>query len=145
MPTLIEIASALAQEKVVRASVEAICQATGDLLIGRSVYEHTNEVLLIVRLLHATSVSKLLIALREALQQELITSFECMSAELVSISFLPSLDLREQMHDFPLSPGESWFPALDNAHQAYVCLRGSWLEAEQTAWLLEHQALWEFV
>ena len=58
MSALIEIVCALAQAETVQTLIEESCQATGDLLIGRCVYEQVNEVLLIVRLLGATSVSK---------------------------------------------------------------------------------------
>ncbi len=145
MSVLIEIVCALAQAEAVQTLIEESCQATGDLLIGRCVYEQVNEVLLIVQLLGATSVSKYVTILGQELQQEVILSFQLVSGDLVKISFNPSVDVREQMRHFPLHPGESWYPALHDPHQAYVCIRRPLMGAKQAAWLLKHEVEWEFV
>ena len=145
MSVLIEIVCALAQAEAVQTLIEESCQATGDLLIGRCVYEQVNEVLLIVRLLGATSVSKYVTILGQELQQEVILSFQLVSGDLVKISFNPSVDVREQMRHFPLHPGESWYPAIHDPHQAYVCIRRPLMGAKQAAWLLKHEVEWEFV
>ena len=145
MPTLIEIVCSVSQEKPAQATIEAICKETGDLLIGRRINEETHEVLLVVQLLQAVSVSRHTTVLSHSLQQGVIASFRYVNCDLVKISFDPLLDLREQMHDFPLRPGESWFPAIHNPHQAYVCLNRPLMLTEQAAWLLRHQVEWAFV
>ena len=145
MTTLLEIVCAVAQAEAVQTLLEESCQATGDLLIGRCVYEQINEVLLIVRLLHASSVRSYVTILSQQLQQAVILSFQLLSGDLVKLFFHPSVDLREQMRHFPLYPGDSWYPALHDPHQAYVCLRRPLLGAKQAAWLLQHEVEWAYV
>ena len=48
------------------------------------------------------------------------------------------------MRDFPLRPGESWFPSIHNPYQAYVCMSRPLMLTEQAAWLLEHEVAWAF-
>ena len=145
MTALIEIVCSVSQEEAAQATIEAFCKETGDLLIGRRVNEETHEVLLMVQLLHTVSASKHATAFSHTLQQEVGASFWYVTCDLVSISFNPSVDLREQMRDFPLRPGESWFPAIHDPHQAYVCMSRPLTLPEQAAWLLGHEAVWEFV
>ena len=145
MTILIEIVCSVSQEEPVQATIEAICKETGDLLIGRRVNKETHEVLLVVQLLQTVNVSRHTTALSHALQQGVIASFRYVSSDLVKISFDPSLDLQEQMRDFPLRPDESWFPAIDDAQQAYVCLRRPLMSANQAAWLLKHEVSWVYV
>jgi len=145
MTILIEIVCSVSQEEAAQATIEAICKETGDLLISRRVNEETHEVLLVVQLLQTVRVGRHTTVLSHALQQGVIASFRYMSSDLVKISFDPSRDLREQMRDFPLRPGESWFPAIHNPHQAYVCLSRPLMLTEQAAWLLRRQVDWAFV
>ena len=145
MTILIEIVCSVSQEEPAQATIEAICKDTGDLLIGRRVNEETNEVLLLVRLLHATSVSKHTTALSHALEQHVIASFRFVTGDLVNISFDPSVDLQEQMRDFPLRSDESWFLAIHDPHQVYVCIIGPMMGAKQAAWLLKHEVVWAYV
>jgi hypothetical protein len=90
-------------------------------------------------------VSKYVTILSRELQQDVILSFQLVNGDLVKISFNPSVDLREQMRHFPLHPGESWFPAIHDPHQAYVCIRRPLMGSKQAAWLLKHEVEWEFV
>ena len=145
MTTLIEIVGTGAQAEAVQTLIEESCQATGDLLIGRCVYEQINEVLLIVRLVHATSVRSYVTILSQQLQQAVILSFQLLSGDLVKLCFHPSVDLREQMRHFPLYPGDSWYPALHDPHHVYVYLRRPLLGAKQSAWLLQHEVEWAYV
>jgi len=145
MSTLIEIGCSVAQEEAAQDAVEASCQVTGDLLIGHRVDEETQEVLLLVRLLHATSMNKHETALSHALQQHDIASFRFVTGDLVNISLDPTEDLREQMRDFPLGSDESWFIAIHDPHQAYVRIGRSVMGANQAAWLLEHEVVWAYV
>jgi hypothetical protein len=145
MTILIEIVCTAAQEKPVQATIEAICRETGDLLIGRRANEQTHEVLLVVQLLQAESMSRHTTDLSHALQQRDIASFRFVSSNLLQISVEPSLDLQEQMHEFPTHSGESWFPAIHNPHQAYVSLSRPLMQTAQAAWLLRHQVGWAYV
>jgi hypothetical protein len=145
MTILIEIVCSVSQEEPAQATIEAICKETGDLLIGRRVNEETHEVLLVVQLLLTVSVSRYTTVFSHALQQGVIASFRYLSSDLVKISFDPSRDLREQMRDFPLRPGESWFTSIHNPHQAYVSLSRPLMLTEQAAWLLKRQLEWAFV
>ncbi len=145
MTILIEIVCSVSQEEPAQATIEAICKETGDLLISRRVNEETHEVLLVVQLLQTVRVGRHTTVLSHALQQGVIASFRYMSSDLVKISFDPSRDLREQMRDFPLRPGESWFPAIHNPHQAYVCLSRPLMLTEQAAWVLRRQLEWAFI
>ena len=145
MTTLIEIACPVSKEEIVQTTVEVFCEETDGLLIGRRIYQETDEILLIVRLPSATGLSKHVAVLDRAFQQEVITWFRCVTCDLVKISFDPSVNLREQMRDFPLRSGESWFPAIHNPHQAYVCMGRPVMLAKQAAWLLAGDTAWSFV
>ncbi|HEX6484410.1 MAG TPA: hypothetical protein VF043_36670 [Ktedonobacteraceae bacterium] len=138
MTTFIEIGYSLAQEETARAIVEASCKETGDLLIGRLVYEETHEVRLLVQLLHATAFS-------HALQQRGITSYRVVIGDLVHLVFDSSVDPRGPMRDFPLGPDEVWFLAIHDPHQAYICIHNPIMAAKQAAWLLEHEVAWAYV
>ena len=145
MTTLIEIACSVSQEESAQPTLKAFCKETGNALIGHRLYEETHEVLLVVQLLQTVSLSRYTKPFNHALRQGVIASFRYVTCDLVKISFDPSLNLREQMHDFPLRPGESWFPAIHDPHQAYVCLSRPLMLKEQAAWLLRRQVLWAFV
>ena len=142
MTTLIEIACLLLKEETVQALIEKYCQEKGNQLIGRSVYEEIGEVLLVVQVLHLTNVSKFVAILSHALHQGIIASFEYVTCDLATISSDPSLDLQKQMHDFPLSPGQSWFPAIHDSHQVYLYTSRPVLSPKQIVWLLEHKMEW---
>ncbi len=146
MTTLIEIVCSVSQEEAAQATVEAFCKETGSRLIGRCVNEETHEVQLMVLLPHHTAkASRHAAALGHALQEQVIASFRYITSDLVKISFDPSVDLREQMRNFPLRPGESWFPAIHDLHQAYICMSRPLMLTEQAAWLLEQKVQWAFV
>jgi hypothetical protein len=145
MTVLVEIVCSVSQEESARAAVEAFCKVTGGLLIGRRVIEETHKVLLMVRLPQTASGSNHATALDQARQQNVIESFRHVTCDLVQISFDPSVNLREQMRNFPLRPDESWFPAIHDPDQAYVCLSRPVMLAKQAAWLLAHEVKWAFV
>ncbi|MEO6889305.1 MAG: hypothetical protein ABI456_08530 [Ktedonobacteraceae bacterium] len=157
MTTLIELGRSISQEEAewarqdqrARASnateIETFCEETGGLLIGRRINEQTRESLLIVQLLHTASVSRQMAVFSYALQQEVIASFRYVLCDLVQIAFDPSADARAQMRDFPLRPGELWFPALQNPQHAYVRISKPFMLARQAAWLLGHKVGWAFV
>ena len=145
MTTMIEIVCSVSKEEAAQASVEAFCKEIGGILIGRRLSEETHEILLIAQFLHTSSVNKHAITLSNALQQGVITSFRFVICDLVKISFDPSVDLREQMRDFPLRAGEWWFTSIHDPHQAYVCMNRSVMLAKQAAWLLMHEVEWAYV
>jgi hypothetical protein len=145
MTVLIEIVCSVSQEEFAQAAVEAFCKATGGLLIGRRVIEEVQELLLMVRFTLAVSVSQQATVLNQARQQNIIASFRYVTCDLVQISFDPPVNLREQMRNFPLHLDESWFPAIHDLDQAYVCMRRPLMSAKQAAWLLAHEVTWAFV
>ena len=145
MAVLVEIVCSVSQEEFAQVAVEAFCEATGGLLIGRRVIEETHKVLLMVRLPQTASGSNHATALDQARQQNVIESFRHVTCDLVQISFDPSVNLREQMRNFPLRPDESWFLAIHDPHQVYVCIRGPIMDAKQAAWLLKHEVVWAYV
>ena len=145
MAVLVEIVCSVAQEEFAQAAVEAFCRATGGLLIGRRLIEETHKVPLLVRLPQTASGSNHATALSQARQQHVIESFRRVTYDLVQISFDPSVNLREQMRNFPLRPDESWFPAIHDPDQAYVCMSRPLMLAKQAAWLLKHEVKWAFV
>ena len=57
----------------------------------------------------------------------------------------PSVEVEKQMHDFPLQPGESWLPSIDQANRVYVCMDRPLMTPQQSAWLLERAVKWEYV
>ena len=147
MTVLVEIVGPASGEEPARAVVTAFCKQAGGLLIGRHVNEQTHTVQFMARLPHLTGTDKMLLHqanLSKARVQHVIESFRYMSCDLVQISFDPSLNLREQMLDFPLRPDESWFPAIHNPHQAYVCMSRPVMLAKQAAWLLAHDVTWAY-
>jgi hypothetical protein len=145
MAVLVEIVGAVSGEETAEAYVAAFCQQVGGLLIGRRVNEQTHQAQFLIRFLHPLSMSEHTEDLSRACQQHLIESFRYVSGGLVQISFHPSLNLREQMQDFPLRPDESWFPDIHNPHQAYICMSRPVMLAKQAAWLLARDAAWSFV
>jgi hypothetical protein len=147
MTVLAEIVCSVSQEEATQAAVEAFCKETGSQLIGRRATEETQKVQLklIVWLSRTVHVSKHATALSQALQQNVIESFRYLTYDLVQISFDPSVNLQEQMRDFPLYPDEMWFPAIHDPHQAYVCISKPLMLAKQAAWLLAHKVEWAYV
>ena len=145
MTVVVEIVCSVFQEEFAQAAVEAFCKATGGLLIGRRVIEETHKVLLMARLPLTASVSKRVTALSRARHQHVIESFRHVTCDLVQISFNPLVNLREQMRNFPLRPDESWFPAIHDPDQAYVCMSRPLMSAKQAAWLLAYEVKWAFV
>ena len=145
MTVLAEIVCSVAQEEPIRAAVEAFCKEAGSQLIGRRVNEEAQRVQLIVRLPYKAHVNNHVTHLSQALQQNVIESFQYLTCDLVHLSFDPSVNLQEQMQNFPLRPDETWFPAFHDQHQAYVCMAMPTMSAKQAAWLLAHEVEWEFV
>jgi hypothetical protein len=145
MTNLIEFVCSVSQEEVVRTTVEAYCKETGSLLIGRRIKEETHEVLLMVQLPQTAGASRYATSPSSPLHKQVITSFRYITCDLVKISFDPSVNPRELMRDFPLRPGESWFPAIHDPHQVYVCLSRPLMLTEQAAWLLGHEVQWAYV
>jgi hypothetical protein len=138
MTTLIHIAVLITNEELVRNTVVNCCSETGDTLIGQRVYEEVGEVLLVVRLVQNYNVTKHIPILSQALQRELILSFQIEMINLVRVECPAPLDIRHQVQDFPLQPNESWFPAVESEQMAYICTRGLLLQPSQEQWLEGH-------
>ena len=142
MYTLIEIAYAISQQNA-EATIAHYFKETGNLLIGHSIFEETGEVLLVVLLMHPHK-SEYTDYLKNLLLQGIVESFEYRFHYLVIVTLDSHLDIRMQMQDFPLQPGESWFPAVDHPDQVYICLERYLMTAEQAAWMLKHQVGWAY-
>ena len=142
MYTLIEIAYAISQHNV-EAAIQHSFKESNNSLIGRSLFEETDEALLVVLLTHP-NMSEHRNFLKHLLQQGMITSFEYRYQYLVTAFFDPPLDVRMKMQEFPLRPGESWFPAINHPGQVYICLERHLMTAEQAAWMLNHQVRWAY-
>ena len=145
MTVLVEIVCSIAQEESIQAAIEAFCKESGGLLIGRRINEETHKLQLIVQLPHMASVSNHTTSLSQARQQNVIESFRYVTGDLVQISFDPPVNLQEEMRDFPLRPDETWFPAILDPHQVYVCMSMPVMLAKQAAWLLRNEVEWAFV
>ena len=141
MTTLIEVVCPLSQ-KDMEASVEHYFKEMGDLLIGRRAYQELDAVLLVTQVQCAANLIKHRKFLDYALQQGFIESCEYVTCTLVTISLDASLDIWHQMHDFPLCPGESWFPAVNRPNQVYICLGKQLMTRNQAEWLIVRQATW---
>lgn len=142
MYTLIEIAYAISQQNV-EAVIEHYFKESNNPLIGRSLFKETGEALLVVLLMNPDTSGHSNF-LKHLLQQGMITSFEYRHQYLVTASFDPPLDIRMQMQEFPLQPGESWFPAIDHPDQVYICLERCLMTAGQAAWMLKYQVRWAY-
>ncbi len=79
------------------------------------------------------------------MHKDIMESFEYVTYHLVVAFLDPSLDMEKQMHHFPLQPGESWFPAIDNPNQIFICIDRPLMTPRQAAWLLEHEVRWAYV
>ena len=140
-----EIVCFVAQEEATQAAVKAFCKETGGQLIGRRDNAKAQKVQLIIRLPLTAHVNKQAISLIQALQQQVRKSFRYLTYDLVQISFGPSENLQEQMQHFPLRAEETWFPAIHDQRQAYVCMSRPLMLAKQAAWLLAHEVQWDYV
>jgi len=143
MGVSVEIICALSQKNA-QAAVEQRFNKTGDLLLARCLYEELDRVLLIVRLLPTTDMHECTAFLQLALEQATIESYEYVICSLVSVYLKPAPDRETQMHGFPLDFGDAWFPAIDHPGKIYLCIDMPPMTHEQTAWLIEHQAKWEY-
>ena len=139
---MIEIVYPLTEENV-EAAIEHYFKATGNLLIGRRIFDETGEVLLVFLLVNP-NMSAFTIFLKDLLDQGKIKSYEYLSHYLVIFDLYTHLDVKMQMHDFPLRPGESWFSAIDNPHRIYIALETYLMSPEQAAWVLQHEVKWAY-
>lgn len=139
----VEIVCDLSQKNA-QTVVEQHFNKTGDLLLARCLYEELDRALLVVRLLPSADMREHSVFLQLALQQATIESFEYVICSLVSAYLNPTPDRETQMRNFPLDFGDAWFPAIDHPGKIYLCIDMQPMTHEQTAWLIEHQAKWEY-
>jgi hypothetical protein len=139
MPLLIHVAVAVDNTQSVQSAVNNCCEETGDIPIGRRYYEDVGEMLLVVQLINDLHLSKHVKVLSQALHQRAILSFQFEHTHLVTVHCQPSLRILDVMHDFPLSAGESWFPAIADEQMGYLCTRGEEMKSDQVLWFEEHQ------
>ncbi len=142
---LIHVAVPLANEDAVQSEVGRCCAETGDIPLGRRVYKESGEVLLVVRLVQDYHLSEHVKLLNQALQQQIILSFQSEVTNLVSVRCKPPRSIVESMHDFPLQWNESWFPAIADPHQAYFCTRRMLIGEDQIAWFNRHHFSYQYI
>ncbi len=145
MTALIHIAVSVANEDIVGNTVVNCCSETGDIPIGRRVYEEFDEVLIVVRLVQEYNVSKHIPILSEALQQKLVLSFQIEMTNLVAVQCPPPADIRSFIQDFPLHSSESWFPAIKAPQLAYICTRSLLLQPDQERWFERYHLDYKYI
>lgn len=139
MNILIYIAVPIENEQTLCAELKRCCAETGDQLIGHRVYEDVGEVLFVVCLAHQYVLTKHIHILNQALQAQLILSFQPEKAQVMMIcsqgNVLAPHNIAALLKGFPLRPSESWFPAIDDSEKAYLCTNTRKLNQQQIAWL----------
>ncbi len=145
MTTIIHIAVPATNEDLVGNTVVNCCSETGDIPIGRRVYEEFGEVLIVVRLIQDYNVSKHVPILSEALQGKLILSFQIEMTNLVAVHCPPPTDIRSFTQNFPLHSSESWFPAIKSPQMAYICTRSLILQPDQESWFERYHLDYKYI
>jgi len=135
--SIIEVGLPTGNVPQVQPVVEACLRETGDVLVGRQVYDE--ETLFVVRLF-SDSIQYHLKILVEAFRKKLIDSFQIVNCHLFKIVFKDE-SYPGVLRGFPLHPGESWFQAADEARAAYLCLLSSQLTQEQISWLAQQKSI----
>jgi hypothetical protein len=129
--SIIEVGLPTSNIPRVQPELEACLQTTGDALIGQQIYD--DQALFVVRV-SDTTIQTHLKTLSAAFRDNLIDSFQLIACYLFKVAFKDE-SFQNVLRDFPLHPGESWFPAASETCTAYLCLSGSYLSQEQTSWL----------
>jgi hypothetical protein len=143
MSILVEIICLISQ-KGAQKTVEERVEQTSDRLLARCAFEELDRVLLVVQLSPTTDENEYTAFFQRALQQGIIESYEYVTCYPVIAFLEPSPSRHEQMSSFPLRDGESWFPAIDHPNKVYICLDKPLMASNQSAWLIKHQARWEY-
>lgn len=117
--------------------METCLRETGDVLIGRQIYD--DETLFVVRLFGDTMQCHLKI-LAEAFHNKQIDSFQVVTCYLFKVVFKDE-SYQSTLRGFPLNPGESWFLAADEQRAAYLCLLSPQLNQEQISWLARQTSI----
>lgn len=135
--SIIEVGLPTGKIPQVQPAIEACLRETGDVLIGRQVYD--DETLLVVRMFGDTIQCHLKI-LTEAFHNNQIDSFQVVTCHLFKVVFKDESS-QNALRGFPLHPGESWFQAADEQHAAYLCLLFPQLNQEQISWLARQKSI----
>ena len=137
----IEIMVPLSQTQNVEPLLEVCCLDAGDKLLGRREFQEDREVLFMVVLMNALNGLKHISVLHNALQQQVITSFQFTHRSVLKLS---SPTILELMHDFPMSYGDTWIPAINHPQSIYLSLPRLLLTGKQAVWILNHKNVtWE--
>ena len=137
---LVHVAIPADNAESIQAVFEQCCRGAGDIVIGRRLYEDVGELLLVVLLEQEIHIDKHVPILVQALQQRIILSYQFEYAQLVTLRCNEASDnIRDIMRDFPLQSNESWFPAINDAHIVYLCIRSLSMLPDQESWLHEHK------
>lgn len=129
--SIIEIGLPTSNIPRVQPALETCLQETGDALIGQQIYD--DQTLFVVRITGDTLQNHLK-TLSAAFREKLVDSFQLIACYLFKVAFKDE-SYQTLLRDFPLHPGESWFPAANEARTAYLCLSRPHLSQEQTSWL----------
>jgi hypothetical protein len=135
--SIIEVGLPTSNLLLVHPAVEACLRKTGDVLIGRQIYD--DQALLVVRLFGDT-VQCHLEMLSEAFHKNQIDSFQVVTCHLFKVVFKDE-GYQHALRGFPLHPGESWFLAVEEPYAAYLCLLSPQLDQEQISWLAAQKSI----
>ncbi len=135
--SIIEIGLPTGNIPQVQPVIEACLRETGDVLIGRQIYD--DETLFVVRLFGDT-IQYHLKLLVEAFHNKQIDSFQVVTCHLFKVVFKDE-SYQSALRGFPLHPGESWFLAADEQRAAYLCLLSPQLNQEQISWLARQKSI----
>src|SRR5579883_397284 len=135
--SIIEVGLPTGNIPQVQPVMEACLRETGDILVGKQVYD--DETLFVVRLF-SDSIQSHLKILVEAFHKKLIDSFQIVNCHLFKVVFKDE-SYPDVLRSFPLHPGESWFQAADEPRAAYLCLLSPQLKQEQISWLAQQKSI----
>ncbi|HEY1353207.1 MAG TPA: hypothetical protein VGF67_26640 [Ktedonobacteraceae bacterium] len=135
--SIIEVGLPTSNLLQVHPAVEACLRKTGDVLIGRQIYD--DQALLVVRLFGDTAQCHLEF-LSRAFHDHQIDSFQLVTCHLFKMVFKGE-GYQDILRSFPLHPGESWFLAAEEQRAAYLCLLTPQLNQEQISWLAEQKSI----
>ena len=145
MALLVHIAVPADNAESIHAVFERCCRDAGDILIGRRLYEDVGELLLVVLLEQEIHADKHVPILVQALQQRIILSYQFEYAYLVTLQCDETAgSMRDIMQDFPLQSNESWFPAINDAHIIFLCIRSRSMLPDQEHWFREHKIAYHY-
>jgi len=139
----IEVKVPLMHLSTVESFLKQCCDALGDRLLGRRVFQEEDCVLFLVQLTRLSNRDRHMHALQDGRNRGLITSFQFTRGSVIKIS---SRTLFEQLHDFPLCSGDVFIPGIDDPQGVFLSVQRPLLSAQQSAWLiLREDFTWDYL